>query len=60
MIRWIARSDGCEYARWHGHKLRMRHAPSGYIISRREYDGWTFVAGDVRRDVAIRKAEAQL
>jgi hypothetical protein len=41
-------------------RLRMRHAPSGYIISRRDHDGWLFVAGDVRREVAERKAEAVL
>jgi hypothetical protein len=41
-------------------RLRMRHVPSGYIISRRDHDGWLFVAGDVRREVAIRKAEAIL
>jgi hypothetical protein len=34
----------------------MRHAPTGWIISRRDYDGWLFVAGDTRREVAIRKA----
>ena len=60
MIRWIARSDGCEHSRYHGVKLRMRHVPTGWLISRRDFDGWEFVAGDVRRDVAIRKAEAIL
>jgi hypothetical protein len=41
-------------------RLRMRHVPTGWIISRRDFDGWLFVAGDVRREVAIRKAEAIL
>lgn len=59
-MTWTTRADGHEYARYHGVKLRMRHVPTGWIISRREYDGWLFVAGDVRREVAIQKAEAVL
>ena len=59
-MTWTTRGDGHEHARWRGIRLRMRHAPSGYIISRREHDGWQFVAGDVRREVAIRKARKVL
>ncbi len=59
-MNWTTRGDGHEHARYHGVKLRMRHVPTGWIISRRDFDGWEFVAGDVRREVAIRKAEAIL
>jgi hypothetical protein len=38
----------------------MRRVATGYIISRRDHEGWQFVAGDVRREVAIRKAQAVL
>jgi len=55
-MKWITRADGHEHARYHGARLRMRHVSTGWIISRREFDGWEFVAGDVRRDVAERKA----
>lgn len=59
-MNWTTRGDGHEHARYHGHKLRLRHVPTGWIISRRDYAGWEFVAGDTRREVAIRKAEAVL
>lgn len=55
-MRWTTRGDGHEHARYMGTRLRMRHVPTGWIISRRDFDEWIFVAGDVRRDVAIRKA----
>jgi len=55
-MKWTTRGDGHEHARYHGARLRMRHVPTGWIISRRDFDEWIFVAGDVRRDVAIRKA----
>lgn len=57
---WTTHGDGNEYATWYRVRLRMRHVPTGWIISRREYDGWQFVAGDVRREVAIRKAQEVL
>lgn len=59
-LNWTTRGDGHEHARYHGTRLRMRRVPTGWIISRRDYDGWLFVAGDTRREVAIRKAEAIL
>lgn len=59
-MKWITRADGHEHARYRGVRLRMRHAPTGWIISRRDVDGWEFVAGDVRREVAVAKAEAIL
>lgn len=59
-MKWTTNADGHEYARFHGHRLRMRHVVTGWIISRRDFDGWEFVAGDVKREVAIRKAEAIL
>lgn len=57
---WTTHADGHEHARYHGMRLRLRHVPTGWIISRRDYDGWQFVAGDTRREVAIRKAEVIL
>ena len=59
-MRWTTRGDGHEHARYMGTRLRMRHVPTGWIISRRDFDEWIFVAGDVRRDVAERKAVAVL
>ena len=59
-MTWTTRGDGHEHARYHGARLRMRRVATGYIISRREHDGWHFIAGDVRRDVAIRKAREVL
>lgn len=54
---WTTRADGHEYGRYHGARLRLRHMPTGWLISRRDFEGWDFVAGDTRRDVAIRKAQ---
>ena len=59
-MKWTTKPDGHEYATLEGHYLRLRHVPTGWLISRRDYDGWEFVAGDTRREVAIRKAEAVL
>lgn len=59
-MNWTTRGDGHEHARWRGYALRMRRVATGYIISRRDHEGWQFVAGDVRREVAIRKAQAVL
>ena len=55
-MKWTKRADGHRYAEFRGNVLRMRHAPTGYIISRQVITGWQFVAGDVRRAAATRKA----
>lgn len=55
-MKWTTNADGHEYARHRSFRLRLRRVVTGWIISRRDFDGWLFVAGDVRRDVAIRKA----
>lgn len=57
---WTTRADGHEYGRYHGWALRMRQCATGWLISRRDFEGWDFVAGDTRRDVAERKALAVL
>lgn len=60
-MKWRTRADGREYCRHRGYGLRMHHAPTGWIISRENgVNGWLFVAGDVRREVAISKARAVL
>lgn len=56
-MKWTQRADGHRYARHAGHILRCRCTLTGYIISRKDGDEWQFIAGDVRREVAERKAE---
>jgi len=59
-MKWTKRADGHRYAEFRGNVLRMRHVATGYLISRQVITGWEFVAGDVHRADATRKAEAIL
>ena len=59
-MKWTKRADGHRYAEFRGNVLRMRHAPTGYIISRQAITRREFEAGDVHRAYATRKAEAIL
>jgi len=55
-MKWVTRSDGHRYAKHAGIVYRCRWTPSGYIISQKNGDDWAFVAGDVHREDAERKA----
>ena len=55
-MKWTTKPDGHEYATLEGHYLRLRHVPTGWLVSRLHMSGWMFVAGDVRRETAIAKA----
>ncbi len=59
-MKWTTKPDGHEYASHEGHYLRLRHVPTGWLISRLHVSGWLFVAGHEKRETAIAKAQAVL
>jgi len=57
---WKLIEAGVYMTHYREHLLRCRWTKTGWLISRETSDGWQFIAGDVKRDDAERKAFAWL